>query len=184
MPKAVPTNRHEPIPIAFGTGSGCFGRDPKLLNCEIAQPRQINLADTCRQKHLSHRGGLVWAPPRLCQEEPVRPSVSLHTSGRLGLRTSRGGRCPHFGPASPPHFGPAPTPHFGPAPTPHFGPAPAPHFGPASHPLFGPASQNAVYDQTRKILSSGKTAPQQHIKKHFAAGAMRSEPKRNMQKAT
>ncbi len=38
MPKAVLTNRHEPIPIDFGPVSVCFGHDPKLLNCEIAQP--------------------------------------------------------------------------------------------------------------------------------------------------
>ena len=38
MPGAVPTNRHKPIPTDFGPVSGCFDHDPKLLNCEIAQP--------------------------------------------------------------------------------------------------------------------------------------------------
>ncbi len=38
MNRAVPTNRHEPIPIDFGLVDGCFGHDPKHLNCEIAQP--------------------------------------------------------------------------------------------------------------------------------------------------
>ena len=37
-PGAVPTNRHKPIPIDFGPVSGCFDHDPKLVNCEIAQP--------------------------------------------------------------------------------------------------------------------------------------------------
>ena len=40
MPGSVPTNRHKPIPIDFGPVSGCFDHDPKLLNCEIAQPSQ------------------------------------------------------------------------------------------------------------------------------------------------
>ncbi len=38
MPGAVPTNRHAPIPIDFGPVSTCFDHDPKLSNCEIAQP--------------------------------------------------------------------------------------------------------------------------------------------------
>ncbi len=36
---AVPTNRPKPIPIDFGPISGYFDHDPKLFNCEIAQPR-------------------------------------------------------------------------------------------------------------------------------------------------
>ncbi len=35
----VPTNRHTTIP---GPISACFDDDPKLLNCEIAQPRLLN----------------------------------------------------------------------------------------------------------------------------------------------
>ncbi len=38
MPGAVPVNRNKPMPIDFGPVSRCFDRDPKLLNCEIAQP--------------------------------------------------------------------------------------------------------------------------------------------------
>jgi hypothetical protein len=37
MPRAVPTNRHKPIPFDFGPFSVYFGRDPKPVNCEIAQ---------------------------------------------------------------------------------------------------------------------------------------------------
>ncbi len=39
MPGEVPTNRLKPSPIDFDPVSGCFNHDPKLLNCEIAQPR-------------------------------------------------------------------------------------------------------------------------------------------------
>ena len=35
---AVATNPHKPTVIDFGPVSGCFDHDPKLLNCEIAQP--------------------------------------------------------------------------------------------------------------------------------------------------
>ncbi len=34
----VPTNRHTTIPNDSGPVSACFDDDPKLLNCEIAQP--------------------------------------------------------------------------------------------------------------------------------------------------
>ncbi len=37
MPMAAPANRREPIPIDFGLVS----HDPKLLNCEIAQPAGV-----------------------------------------------------------------------------------------------------------------------------------------------
>ncbi len=47
MPKAVPTNRHEPFPINFGAVSVCFGHDPKLLNCEIAQPIRRDMNERC-----------------------------------------------------------------------------------------------------------------------------------------
>ncbi len=35
---AVPTNRHISIPSDSVAISACFDGDPKLLNCEIAQP--------------------------------------------------------------------------------------------------------------------------------------------------
>ena len=38
MPGAVPTNRHRAMPSAFGPATGRFEHDPKLSNCEIAQP--------------------------------------------------------------------------------------------------------------------------------------------------
>ncbi len=38
MPGAVPASRHKPMPNDFGPVSGCFGHDPKLATCEIAQP--------------------------------------------------------------------------------------------------------------------------------------------------
>ncbi len=41
MPKAVPANRHGPIPIDFGSVSVCVGHDPKLFNCEIALPSEL-----------------------------------------------------------------------------------------------------------------------------------------------
>ncbi len=34
----VPTNRHTTIPNESGPISACFDDDPKLLDCEIAQP--------------------------------------------------------------------------------------------------------------------------------------------------
>ena len=34
----APTNRHTTIPNDSGPISACFDDDPKLLNCEIAQP--------------------------------------------------------------------------------------------------------------------------------------------------
>ncbi len=34
----VPTNRHTTIPKDYAPISACFDVDPKLLNCEIAQP--------------------------------------------------------------------------------------------------------------------------------------------------
>ncbi len=33
-----------PIPIDFGPVPGCSNHDPKLLNCEIAQPNWVNLS--------------------------------------------------------------------------------------------------------------------------------------------
>ncbi len=36
----VPTNRRTTIPNDSGPISWCFDDDPKLFNCEIAQPRQ------------------------------------------------------------------------------------------------------------------------------------------------
>ena len=40
IPGTVPTNWHTTIPNDSGPVSACFDDDPKLLNCEIAQPRQ------------------------------------------------------------------------------------------------------------------------------------------------
>ena len=37
----VPTNRHTTIPNDSGPISTCFDDDPKLLNCEIAQPSRV-----------------------------------------------------------------------------------------------------------------------------------------------
>ncbi len=39
IPGTVPTNRHTTIPDDSGPISACFDDDPKLFNCEIAQPR-------------------------------------------------------------------------------------------------------------------------------------------------
>ena len=39
----VPTNRHTTIPNDSGPISACFDDDPKLLNCEIAQPSFVFL---------------------------------------------------------------------------------------------------------------------------------------------
>ena len=47
MPGAVPANRLKPIPIVFGPVSVWFDHDPKLLNCEIAQPRKDMDHDPC-----------------------------------------------------------------------------------------------------------------------------------------
>ena len=38
IPGTVPTNRHTTLPNDSGPISACFDDDPKLLNCEIAQP--------------------------------------------------------------------------------------------------------------------------------------------------
>ncbi len=38
IPGTIPTNRHTTIPNDSVPMSACFEDDPKLLNCEIAQP--------------------------------------------------------------------------------------------------------------------------------------------------
>ncbi len=38
-----PQTGKKPIPLDFGPVSGCLDHDPKLLDCEIAQPRTINI---------------------------------------------------------------------------------------------------------------------------------------------
>ncbi len=39
VPEAVPTNQQKTIPIDVGPVYVCFDHDPKLCNCEIAQPK-------------------------------------------------------------------------------------------------------------------------------------------------
>ena len=46
IPGTVPTDRHTTIPNDYGTISACFDDDPKLLNCEIAQPRTVEVDDS------------------------------------------------------------------------------------------------------------------------------------------
>ncbi len=43
MPESVPANKHKAIPIDFEPVSGCFNHNPKLVNCEIAQPSLVLL---------------------------------------------------------------------------------------------------------------------------------------------
>ena len=73
MPGAVPTNRHKPIPIDSGPISACFDDDPKLLNCEIAQPSLLKLPIWP-----DHRYRASLSPYKICQVLPVeRMFVSL-----------------------------------------------------------------------------------------------------------
>ncbi len=48
----VPTNRHTTILNDSDPISGCFDDDPKLLNCEIAQPSDDFLTEDCRYSML------------------------------------------------------------------------------------------------------------------------------------
>ena len=61
MPRAVPTNRHKPTPIDFGPASLRFDHDPKLVNCQKAQPSWGRPA-TGRTRHADNNSNEVAAP--------------------------------------------------------------------------------------------------------------------------
>ncbi len=47
MPGTAPTDQHTMIPNDSGPISACFDDDPKLLHCEIAQPREGSFDTVC-----------------------------------------------------------------------------------------------------------------------------------------
>ncbi len=70
----VPTDQHETIPNDYGTISACFDGDPKLPNCEIAQPSD-------GEGKLSERSS-----EHDMKVKRIRNTLSVHKPPVLGLR--------------------------------------------------------------------------------------------------
>ncbi len=80
----MPPDRHTTIPNYSGPISVCFGDDPKLLNCEKAQPRKKRTNATQELQHeivAVGRGGEVVARETL-------KAVKKTTTNR-GTRTNK-----------------------------------------------------------------------------------------------
>jgi hypothetical protein len=81
IPGTVPTDRHTTIPTDPGPTSACFDDDPKLSNCETAQPSRVSSppvsAKSCLDKSF-WRAGTPGTTMVETSEAAVHASVGPH----------------------------------------------------------------------------------------------------------